>query len=228
MLAKIIGSKPAVDQVEKKNVVPEVAFDYKNSQHLELIQDKINQFSNDLLALQAIDYKIFMGAAIGTGCYFGSYIFPLVLFSIAGACMASWNGAKREQVSAQYHDSLHSLIAIYQWSMGKDTGKHWEKLAVDTLQNLIRTLGPWVSNKTIHTWSTADLKPGMLSFGANRRADIPQKFEEQLMQFAANTQTAHWAYRLYGEEGIGKLYEVMQTNITSQVNDLVAKSVLSK
>ena len=227
MFGRFSANKPAVEKAEKASVVPDVVFDYKSNQHMEFIKDKISQFSKVLSELQAIDYKIFMGVAISSGCYIGTYLFPLTLFSIGGACMASWNIAKREQVSAQYRDTLNSLIAVYKWSMGKDTGHHWEKLAVKTLQDLILTLGPWVSNATIHTWNNTDLKPTILSF-SSRRSDIPEEFERQLNQFAANTQTAHWAYRVYGEHGVDKLLDAMQTNITAQVNDLVAKTVSQK
>ena len=227
MFGRFSANKPVANKLEKTNLIPDVAFDYKNPQHLELIQDKTSQFSKVLLELQAIDYKIFMGAAISTGCYIGAYMFPLTLFSIGGACMASWNSAKREQVSSQYRDALNGLIELYKWSMGQDTGHHWEKLAVKTLQDLILALGPWVSNTTIHTWRNMDLKPTILSF-SSRRSDIPEEFEKQLTQFAANTQAAHWAYRLYGEHGVEKLLDVMQTNITSHVNDVVLKAVSPK
>lgn len=227
MFGRFSTPKPIVDTPEKTGRIPDVTFDYKNSEHLDLVKEKMSQFSKLLHELQAIDYKIFMGAAISTGCYIGAYLFPLTLFSIGGACMASWNAAKREVVSAQYRDALNDLIEVYKWSMGKDSGYHWEKLAVNTLQDLILTLGPWVSNKTIHTWANTDLKPTMLSF-SRRRSDIPEELERQLTQFAANMQAAQWAYRLYGEHGVEKIFDAMQTNIKAQVNDLVVKTISPK
>lgn len=222
----LFANKPAV-KVEKINALPSVAFNHKDPLHLELIQEKINSFSQALARLQALDRNIVMGAAIGTGCYIGSYVFPLVLVSIAGACLATWNTAMREQVLSAYRKALHDLIEVYQWSMGKDTGNHWEKLAVKVLQDLILVLGPWVSSDSIHTWTNADLKPSLLSF-CSRRKDIPEAFEMQLIQFAAGTQTTSWEFRLYGEHGIEHLCEVVQMKVTSQMNDLLAKTMSPK
>lgn len=222
----LFAHQPAV-KIEKTNALPTVEFNHNDPLHLELIQEKINTFSQALSRLQALDRNIVMGVAISSGCYIGSYVFPLVLVSIAGACLATWNAAMREQVSSAYRKVLRDLIEVYQWSMGKDTGNHREKLAVKTLQDLIRVLGPWVSSDSIHTWTNADLKPSLLSF-CSRRKDIPEAFEMQLIQFAAGTQARSWEFRLYGEHGMEHLYEVMQMKVTSQMNDLLAKTISPK
>lgn len=217
------AGKPAV-KTTITHIIPNETFNHKNTQHLDLIQEQISRFSEALVALQTLDRNIVMGAVIGTGCYIGSYVFPLVLVSIAGACYASWNAARREQVSVQYREALSQLITVYQWSMGKDTGHHWDKLAVKTLQDLILTLGPWVSSSTIHTWTNADLKPAMLSF-STRRNEISELFEMQLTQFAAGTQATHWEFRLYSEHGMEHLYDAVQSSVASQANNLVAKTI---
>ncbi len=134
--------------------------------------------------------------------------------------MASWNSAKREQVSNQYRDALKGLIDVYKWSMGKDTEHHWEKLAVKTLRVKSRHWAPGFKQDYSY----------MVKYGFKTDAyrfirdnDILEEFEMMPLIFG-KPQTVFQAYHLYGEHGVDKLFEVVQTNIKSQVNDFVAKT----
>ncbi|WP_419419805.1 hypothetical protein ACNVED_00435 [Legionella sp. D16C41] len=209
--------------------LPREAFNYKNPIHLEIIEKQISQFKEAADTLKAIDYNIFLGVIVGSSCYFGSYIFPLVTFSIAGFSLAAHAHAKRPIAYEKYRQALDELVATYEWSMGKNTGDHWYKLAVGPLQNLILTLGPCVAPEIIHTWTADDLKPNSLNpknFFSTRRTDISEEFEKQLAKFAAGTQVSEMTYRIYGQHGFDDLWQTLKTTVANQVNN-VARNVLN-
>ncbi|MGQ3891765.1 hypothetical protein [Legionella sp. CNM-4043-24] len=192
------------------------AFNYKDATHLRVVSDSINQFTSKLNALMYIDYRIAMAAAISGIAYVGAYIFPLVLVSIAAASIASYNLGIRGPIHLEYRDALNELIKVYQWTMTAGSANYWYKLAVPQLQDLISTLGPWVTAKTIATWTHDDLRPARLSL-ESRRSDIPVDFENRLTSLAAGEQMKNLPYRLYGETASATLSEFLR--------ELLAKAV---
>ncbi len=206
--------------------LPKETFNYKNSAHLEFVEKQISRFKESADALKAIDYKICLGVIVGSTCYLGAYIFPLVTLSIAGFSFAAHAQAKRSEAYEKYRQSLDDLIAIYNWSMGKNTGDHWYKLAIKPIQDLILTLGPCVPPDVIHTWTSEDLKPNSLNprnFFGGRRNDISQEFENQLARFAAGTQVSDLTYRIYGQHGFNDLLQTLKTTVASQINNTAHK-----
>ncbi|MGQ3889632.1 hypothetical protein ACQUW5_11430 [Legionella sp. CNM-1927-20] len=206
--------------------LPREAFNYKNSAHLEIIEKQISRFKESADALKALDYNIFLGVIVGSSCYFGSYLFPVVTISIASFSLAAHAHAKRPIAYEKYRQALDDLINTYNWSMGKNTGNHWHKLAIKTLQDLILTLGPCVAPEVIHTWTADDLKPNSLNpknFFSGRRNDITEEFEKQLARFAAGTQVSELTYRIYGQHGLNDLWQTLKTTVASQVNNAALK-----
>lgn len=206
--------------------LPKETFNYRNSSHLELIAKQISRFNESAEALRSLDYNIFLGVAIGSSSYFGSYIFPLVTLSIIGFSLATYAYAKRLPMYEKYKQVLEDLIAVYNWSMGKNTGDHWHKLAIKPLQDLILTLGPCVAPDIIHTWTTDDLRPNSLdprNFFSSRRSDISEEFERQLEKFAIGAQVSELAYRIYGQHGLGDLWQALKITIADQLNDTTLK-----
>ncbi len=206
--------------------LPRETFNYKNPAHLELIEKQINRFNEAAGALKSLDYNIFLGAAIGSACYFGSYILPLVTISIVGFSLAAHAHAKRPPVYERYRKALEDLISVYNWSMGKDTGDHWYKLGKKTVQDLILTLGPCVAPEVIHTWRAEDLRPNTLNprnFFSTRRDDIPEEFEKQLAKFAAGIQVSELTYRIYGQHGLDDLWQTLKATVANQVSDTAVK-----
>lgn len=206
--------------------IPNTLFNYTIPSHLELIDVHVAKFNTSLHALQQLDCNILISLAIGSACYVGTYILPLVSLTIVGFCMATHYYAKRTEAYKQYRNALTELIKVYQWSMGKETGEHWHKLAVPNLQQLIITLGPWVSKETIYTWSLQDLKPASLSLGSlmgHRRSDLTESFEQTLHRLATGTQAADYLYRLYGEYGIEDILDTLRVKAATQLTRLASK-----
>lgn len=186
--------KPSSDQTDLS-----VTFNYKDEKDLKTIQDKINKFNQALYDIQWIDKAIVIGAVgVGVG-YVGSYVFPLTLAVIIPSALVAghYHGA-RPAFNKQYFEALQELIDVYDWSMKKGSCDYWYKLGTPVLQDLILTLGPWVTSKTIHTWEDSDLEPGRV---CKRKQEITAVFKHQLIQFQSDVQSARLAFRLYGNEG---------------------------
>lgn len=195
-------------------------FDYQNPVHLRVISDSVIQFKSKLDALTFVDYRILMGAAIGSVAYVGAYLFPVVLVSIAACCVSAYNLGIRPPIYKEYREALEDLIRVFKWSMGANTKDYWYKLAVNEIMDLISTLGPWVSAQTIVTWSHDDLKPARMSL-MSRRMDLPVEFENKLTRFASGEQSTVWAYRLYGETGSDRIFDMVRQAAMAQIMPMV-------
>ena len=124
--------------------------------------------------------------------------------AIAGFCLATNRLTVRPAYQEAYSQALKNLIAAYQWAMGAETGNHWEKLAVPEMQQLITTLGPWVTTSTLCTWRSDDLKPRLTlnPFGSNRRNELSVDFEAKLNQLQTGAHQTNWSFKIYGEESL--------------------------
>jgi hypothetical protein len=230
MLGFFSRKLPVPTVVNGRVQLPDEPFNYHLGAHLELITLQVTRFNTALNNLQAIDRGIFIGGALCFSAYIGQYLFPLAWLSCAGSAICAYNFALRAQSYTQYREAQEDLINIYAWAMGKDTGNHWYKLPLEQIQVLIRTLGPWVSSETIHTWKDEDLKPGLVAgITSSRRQDVPEEFETLLTRLAVGTQATNWSFRLYGENGMGMedLWKLFRATLTSKAADAAANLCLN-
>lgn len=211
------------------NQIPSTNFNYQSPAHLEIINKKIERFKQTQDALIVADNNMVIGLLVGSTCWVSSYIFPTVSLSIAGFCFATLNATQRKEHFKLYKEALNDLIAIYQWSMGRETGNHWYKIALNDIQNLITTLGPWVSKKTLCTWDADALKPGKVAgLTSNRRNEIPEEFEEKLHRLMSETQISNWRYQLYGENCNDDAAGFAQSYATKKANEIIASISLRR
>lgn len=204
MWTSLFASKP-VSRIKVGHVELPETFNYKEAQDIELIEGQIERFKLALSALQSTDKMIIYGAACATGCFAGSYIFPLTLVGYACSSVAAYYAAKRPEVFKEYRKALNDLIAVYNWSMAKGSDAYWYKLGVPAIQDLIQNLGPWVNSETICTWEDKDLEPGKIA----RRPEPSDEFKAHLKQLAMGTQTTNVWFNFYGHNGIESIPELL-------------------
>ncbi|MCC5014533.1 MULTISPECIES: hypothetical protein [unclassified Legionella] len=203
-------------------------FNYKSANHLDIIGKRCLRFQQAQKHLHRIDNNIIRGAVIGSASWVGSYVFPLVTVSIAAFCFATYHYAHHAEAFKQYQEALNDLIAAYNWSMGRNTGDHWYKLGVLSLQDLVLTLGPCVKSETICTWSMGDLEPASMLSRAKRDNEPTTLFKAKLTQFAAGEQTKEWRFKIYGEGGTDDLWSVfLQSNGKDLATEAVRRTALS-
>jgi hypothetical protein len=185
-------------------------FNYKDPSHLEILQTKINTFTQALEDLQTIDNQIAKGLVLGSACWVGIYLFPLVSLSIVGFCYATHNAAQRNVVLDKYVKALNDLCDVYDWAMIKDN--KWNYLRENDIQLLIKTLSPWVSVNSIKRWNDVDRQPRLLGNDA-----LPQAFQKQLDDVEAGKHLQSWRYSLYSKEGVDNMHNFSIANLGSQL-----------
>lgn len=188
----------------------EKKFDCHNKEHLRTLETKINQFNCSLEALKNVDMQILKGIIVGSSCWIGSYLLPTATLSTAGFCWATHHFTKRQELFIQYKESLSELCRTYDWCMKQDN--LWHCLRTNTVQNLILTLGPWVSVDTIKRWKEADRATRL--FGSD---GLTQTFQRQLEYFEQGKHCDNWAYSLYSMDGVENFSEKSLSGIGSQI-----------
>ncbi|MDP1604954.1 MAG: hypothetical protein Q8M03_17025 [Legionella sp.] len=217
-------AEPLVPSINGRLELPE-EFDYKSAEHLKIITRQIERFTTALEDLQSIDRKIYIAGGTCLSAYIGTCIFSITWLSILSSAVSGWYLKAHFEKYPQYHEALEDLIKTYEWAMGKDTGKHWYKFPLPQIQELIETLGPWVTSNRIHTWKDTDLTTtSLFNSVPSPRKDISEAFHKRLAEFAAGKQAKGWNFSLYGEDGMGikARWELLCTKFTSDVVDAAA------
>ncbi|KTC86918.1 hypothetical protein [Legionella brunensis] len=184
-----------------------VTFDYRNTEHIDIIKNRIARFKQAQAAIYSFDNKIISGLAVGTVCWAGASIplpfTPTITISLASFSYASYQLGRRPDsgLLEPYREALTDLIEVYKWSMHGKTNT-WYKLGVPQIQDLILTLGPWVPTETIAIWEEKDLEPGRFS---SRGLEPTKEFKDKLNELAAGAHTKSIWFSVYGENGTDDL-----------------------
>lgn len=202
--------------------LPDASFNYQTPVHIDIINKRIERFKQAQTALHSLDRNIVVSWMLGSACWVGAYVFPLVTASIVSFCYSTHCLTRRPECFRQYKEALDDLIAVYKWSMGKEMGNHWYKLGEESIQTLIETLGPWVSKETIYTWQDKDLAPSSV-LSLARRNEPKESFKIKLTLFAEGKQTENWQFPLYGENGIDDLMGTVQAYFKREAKEAVEK-----
>lgn len=190
-------------------------FNHENSNHLEIIAKKTAIFKQAQTALRNSDTYAFWSTVFSGGSYIASYVFPLVWFSLLSGIYTGYNIGARDKLNQHYKAVFDDLIKVYIWCMGKDTGLHWNKFLIPELQELILTLGPWVSKDTICTWEGSDLQQSKYVILSEERNDLPEDFKAQLKYLSTGAQATAWNFPVYGENGIKNFKELLPEGVAS-------------
>lgn len=147
---------------------PLAPFNYKNAEHQLLIQAKLSVFKSIAFRLKANDQNLMLGFfVVGVGCTAFLSLLSLVFVAVMIDAIATVRASilERPLLYEAYKKALNELIEIYHWTM-PEGHSHWDTLGLDSVQDLILTLGPLVSVKTIHRWQASDLEPVKQLFAA--------------------------------------------------------------
>ncbi|CDZ76083.1 hypothetical protein BN59_00347 [Legionella massiliensis] len=207
---------PKHDSDDKKHCL----FSSADESHIAIINARIARFQEALGAIQAVDKGIISGLTLASIGWTTNYI-PLLPFTMTvamlGCGIAGYSIGRRSFCFQKYKEALDDLKEAYQWAMGQRTDDYWYAIRHKNIQQMILTLGPWVSKETIATWQEADLQPGYIpetvrnSTRLMRHAEeLNPEFKGKLTDFASGKQTSNPLYRFYGETGIGDFAEHLQ------------------
>lgn len=211
----------ASGQQTDRFVKPDNPFDYQSNTHLHIVNQQVERFSKALADLQAVDDHILIGTGIAVSSWLTCGFLPLVTVGMVVSAYVGYCSHTRTEYASRYKEALEDLIAVYQWSMGKNTDNMWYKLGQKDLQNLIVTLGPWVNTETIFTWRKDDLQPSTLAkLTTGRRTDIPEETERQLLRLEEGLHMSSVKFRLYGEGSVDKLLSSIKDNAMAKITAL--------
>ena len=200
-------------------------FSSAKPEHLEIIDARVARFNETLLAIQTVDAGIRLGLKLA-GTILGLYV-PLIhqiipftfsinlALAIIGWSIVFYGLARR--FDYKYFQALDDLKEAYRWAMGTKTDDYWFSLREKSIQDMILSLGPWVTETTIHTWTPDDLVeesmlPKMVreAGGGRKVKELTPEFKEQLADLTTGVHTSTSLYRIYGETGIGDISILLQ------------------
>lgn len=208
--------KPTSSLPSERFQIPEADFDYKNRKDLKCISDHVLQFNSALTAMRALLRTMLIGITLAIVCWTATFFTSTltVTGAMIGAAIFTHSLGQYSRYYKAFTEALADLKQVHQWSMGKETNNLYEKLAIDSLQRLILTLGPWVKGSSIATWVDDDLKvKGFISIFGSKRTDLSPGFVDQLNYLASGAQEKTLEYQLLGESGPQNLLNYIKAKI---------------
>ncbi|OCH99541.1 hypothetical protein A8135_07635 [Legionella jamestowniensis] len=183
-----------------------IAFDYRNSSHVDIIKNRVLRFKQAQAALFHYDNQIIGALAVSVASWTGGVLplpLPLWTISLASCSYGCYRLGNRTNsgLTAQYREALNDLLDVYKWSMSNKTHT-WYKLGILQIQEMITTLGPWAKKDTLVVWEDSDLVAGKFT---SRGVEPSEEFKTKLKEFTEGLPSKSVWFSVYGEEGTDDL-----------------------
>lgn len=161
----------------------------------EKIETRIEQFKTKQKDLMTTDMYITRGSIIAPVSYFLSFlpILPLNIISMAACAFTGWNLRARTELQQEYSEALDELLQVYQEVLPSGDKDNYYLLRDKTVQDLIRTIGPYLPVQEAVRWSAEDLEPGRMN-----RYQLEDDFRDFCQDLGAGMHTRSWHYMFYG------------------------------